>query len=393
MYDLTPKVTQFLDPKLAAQIDFFNKNGHKQKASETQVALVHVDASSPSLEAAHKMYECNQIKECLEMLQRLNVAPGTDDFETVAWAKLACRLLTVNGEEPAKAEGTAAAEGETEGETSAATGETADAAEVEAPAAPKEPENARDEQTHDPVLQEVLQVRECIDQRRSLPGEQLLNKRTWLLNWSLFAYFSGTRLQYLPDRLFGSMAMSVIQSTCPWILRYLAIAIVCLHSPTARYNRRIKDLVRVLQQESYEYKDTITDLVLSLYVDGDLDSVAFKLADAEETLKSDFFAVDLASEFVNKFRVLAADVYFKVHLSVSREKLATVLGFDEKHAPEFEKWFAAYLDHKVEAKLDVSYDEKTGIAKVAYTKHSVPAHIAEKVKHLDQKAKQIRQEV
>lgn len=384
MYDLTEKVLPFLDPKLASQVVFFNKEGRKQDLSATPVAAVLVDVSNPTLDVAHKLYECNQITECQEVLSRVQTVPGSFDAEVAAWARLACRLVSASA---APAPPTAQSLSAGSADDAAADDETVEAEKVEPERA--EPERARDELLHDPVLKEVVGVREALEARRSLPGEQLLVKRAWLLHWSLFAYFSGTRLQYLPDRLFATMPMSVIQSACPWLLRYLSVAVVCLHSPTARFNRRVKDLVRVLQLESYEYKDAVTDLVLSLYADGDLDTLAQKLSEAHKLLKNDFFATELADEFVDKFRVLAADVYFKVHLTVERDSLVQALGINDN----IDEWLQKYLSHKVDAKLDVSYDEASKIARVTYLKHSVPAYISDKVKHLDQKAKQIHQEI
>ena len=373
-YDLTDKVSAFLDPKLAAQIEFFNENGKKQDLGMIPVNTIHVDTAEPSLEAAHKLYECNNFPAAFGVLSRCNFAVGTEEQENAAWARLVCKLLT---------DSNAAAEESASGASTDAETPAVDDSEVQ------EFDNARSELLRDPLLKEVLGVRDVIEQRRSLPGAQLLNKRVWIIHWSLFAYFSGNRYQHLPDRLFSSMAMSVIQSSCPWILRYVAVAVVVLHSPTSRYNRRVKDLVRALQQESYEYKDAVTDLVLTLYSEGDFDDLSTKLEEARKLLEQDFFASYLANDFVEKFRILAADMYFKVHQKVNRKDLYQVLGISESD----EKWLEQYISFKNEAKLDTSYDASTGIAHVALVKPSIQNLVADKVKHLDQKTKQIAQEV
>ena len=51
------------------------------------------------------------------------------------------------------------------------------------------------------------------------------------------------------------------------------------------------DLVKVIQEESYTYKDPITSFIEDLYVNFDFDSAQQKLQQCEMVLSTDFFLV------------------------------------------------------------------------------------------------------
>jgi translation initiation factor 3 subunit E len=61
------------------------------------------------------------------------------------------------------------------------------------------------------------------------------------------------------------------------MLRYLTTAVI-----TNRRRRGVmKDLVRLIQQESYSYRDPITEFVECLYVNFDFDGAQQKLRECE----------------------------------------------------------------------------------------------------------------
>mgnify|MGYP007015869461 CR=1 FL=1 len=51
------------------------------------------------------------------------------------------------------------------------------------------------------------------------------------------------------------------------------------------------DLVKVIQEESYTYRDPITSFIEDLYVKFDFDSAQQKLRECEAVLSTDFFLV------------------------------------------------------------------------------------------------------
>merc|ERR1719450_962250 len=78
--------------------------------------------------------------------------------------------------------------------------------------------------------------------------------------------------------LYQKQYLNAIQTTCPWILRYLATAVI-----TNKSTRRnvMKDLIKVIQEESYTYQDPITSFIEDLYVNFDFDGAQQKLRDCE----------------------------------------------------------------------------------------------------------------
>jgi hypothetical protein len=68
---------------------------------------------------------------------------------------------------------------------------------------------------------------------------------------------------------------------CPHILRYLSTAVITTSCSSTRRRVVIKDLVKVIEQESYTYKDPITEFLQCLYVDFDFDGAQKKLRECE----------------------------------------------------------------------------------------------------------------
>jgi translation initiation factor 3 subunit E len=75
----------------------------------------------------------------------------------------------------------------------------------------------------------------------------------------------------------------------------------------------LKDLVRIVKQENYEYNDPVTDFVKALYIDFDFEEAQKKLGEAEEVLRSDFFLVAASDAFVDSARHLISESYCKIH--------------------------------------------------------------------------------
>lgn len=71
--------------------------------------------------------------------------------------------------------------------------------------------------------------------------------------------------------------LNAIQTICPHIMRYLATAVI---TNKARRNV-LKDLVKVIQQESYTYRDPITEFIEHLFVNFDFDGAQQKLRQCE----------------------------------------------------------------------------------------------------------------
>lgn len=75
---------------------------------------------------------------------------------------------------------------------------------------------------------------------------QQLQQRTWLIHWSLFVFFNHPqgRDSTIDLFLYNPEYLNTIQTTCPWILRYLTTAVIT----NKRRRNVLKDLVKVIQQ-------------------------------------------------------------------------------------------------------------------------------------------------
>jgi translation initiation factor 3 subunit E len=113
--------------------------------------------------------------------------------------------------------------------------------------------------------------------------------------------------------------INTIQTACPWILRYLSAAVITGRNKassgrnSSQYQRQIKDLVRIVRQEGYEYNDPVTDFIKALYIDFDFEEAQKKLSETEEILKNDFFLLGTADAFVDSARHLISESYCKIH--------------------------------------------------------------------------------
>lgn len=168
------------------------------------------------------------------------------------------------------------------------------------------------------AMEEVQKVKDSIETRLFNNPLAQLEHRTWLIHWSLFPFFNHDPARdVLTDLFFSSAYINTIQTSCPWILRYLAAAVITNRSRANKnqslYQRQLKDLIRVVRQEGYEYRDPITDFVKALYVDFDFEEAQKKLSEAEEVLRSDFFLVAAADAFVEAARHLISESYCKIH--------------------------------------------------------------------------------
>ncbi|XP_008485860.3 eukaryotic translation initiation factor 3 subunit E, partial [Diaphorina citri] len=143
----------------------------------------------------------------------------------------------------------------------------------------------------------------------------LLQQRTWLIHWSLFVFFNHVKGRDLIIDMFLNRPhyLNAIQTMCPHILRYLATAVIINRSK----RNALKDLVKVIQQESYTYKDPITEFLEHLYVSFDFESAREKLTECTEVLDNDFFLVACLDEFVENARLMIFETFCRIHQCIS----------------------------------------------------------------------------
>ncbi|TID14039.1 eukaryotic translation initiation factor 3 subunit E [Venturia nashicola] len=206
----------------------------------------------------------------------------------------------------------------------------------------------------DQAMEEVTKIKEMIDTRYFNNALVQLQQRTWLLHWCLFPFFNHELSRDTLSELFFSPAfINTIQTLCPWLLRYLTAAVITGRSRSRNsnaYQKQVKDLVRVVKQEGYEYSDPLTLFIKALYIDFDFEEAQQKLVEAEAILREDFFLRSLADSFVDSARHLISETYCKIHQRIDIKDLSTRLNLTPS---EGEKWIVNLIrDTRVDAKID-----------------------------------------
>ncbi|TGZ85404.1 eukaryotic translation initiation factor-like protein 3 subunit E [Ascodesmis nigricans] len=228
------------------------------------------------------------------------------------------------------------------------------------------------------ALEEVTKVRDAIEQKLYNNPLAQLQHRTWLTHWVLFPLFNfEDAREPMIELLFSPAFINTIQTSCPWILRYLAAAVITNRNRSRnsnQYQKQLKDLVRVVKQELYEYSDPVTEFITALCLDFDFEEARRKLGEAEEVLKSDFFLASSADQFVDCARHLISESYCKIHQRIDIKDLASRLNLSQD---EGEKWIVNLIrDTRVDAKIDY----KEGTVVMNHPPQSVYQQVIEKTR-------------
>merc|ERR1719429_193839 len=225
------------------------------------------------------------------------------------------------------------------------------------------------------ALEDLKRLQQFIDESTFGSSLQTLQQRTWLIHWSLFVFFNHPKGRDLIIELFlyQKQYLNAIQTTCPWILRYLATAVI-----TNKSTRRnvMKDLIKVIQEESYTYQDPITSFIEDLYVNFDFDGAQQKLRDCETVLVNDFFLVACLDDFIENSRLFIFETFCRIHQCISINMLAEKLNMKPEEA---ERWIVNLIRN---ARLDAKIDSKAGHVVMGTQAVSPYQQVIEKTKGL-----------
>jgi len=240
-------------------------------------------------------------------------------------------------------------------------------------------------QEWDNALEDLNRLKEFIDTTPCEPLKQL-QQRTWLIHWSLFVFFNHeTGLDAIIDLfLYQPAYANTIQTVCPHILRYLTTAVIA-QSQTQKRRDVLKHLVKVIQQESYTYRDPITEFVECLYVNFDFEGAQKKLRECELVLLNDFFLVARRDEFIENARLFIFETYCRIHNTISIKMLAEKLNMEADRA---EEWIVNLIRH---ARLDAKIDSKAGTVMMTPKVPSIYHQVIEKTKHLTFRSAQLEE--
>jgi len=230
-------------------------------------------------------------------------------------------------------------------------------------------------QNWDTAVEELDKLQQFIDESTFGSNLQTLQQRTWLIHWSLFVYFNHPRGRdsIIDHFLYTKQYLNAIQTTCPWILRYLSTAVI---ANKGRRRSVMKDLIKVIQEESYTYQDPITSFIEDLYVKFDFDGAQQKLRDCERVLINDFFLVACHDDFIENSRMMIFETFCRIHQCVSISMLAEKLNMS---ADEAERWIVNLIRN---AKLDAKIDSKQGTVVMGFETNSPYQQLIEKTKAL-----------
>merc|ERR1712055_656247 len=229
-------------------------------------------------------------------------------------------------------------------------------------------------QNWDTALEDLNRLKTFIDESTFGSNLQTLQQRTWLIHWSLFVFFNHPKgRDHIIDLfLFQPQYLNTIQTMCPHILRYLTTAVIT----NKRRKNVIKDLVKVIQQESYTYKDPITEFIECLYVSFDFDAAQTKLRECETVINNDFFLVACLDDFIENARLFIFETFCRIHQCISINMLAAKLNMTEDDA---EKWVVNMIRN---ARLDAKIDSKQGHVVMGTQAAAVHQQVIERTKGL-----------
>eukprot|EP00274_Cyanoptyche_gloeocystis_P000930 CAMPEP_0196661114 /NCGR_PEP_ID=MMETSP1086-20130531/42746_1 /TAXON_ID=77921 /ORGANISM="Cyanoptyche gloeocystis , Strain SAG4.97" /LENGTH=498 /DNA_ID=CAMNT_0041995867 /DNA_START=31 /DNA_END=1525 /DNA_ORIENTATION=- len=228
-------------------------------------------------------------------------------------------------------------------------------------------------QSWDTALDDMTRLKDAIETRSFTSALAQLEQRTWLIHWSLFIFFNHPNgRNVIIDLFFTDKYLNAIQTKSPWILRYLAAAVV-----TNKKRRHfLKDLVKVIQHEQYTYADPITDFLYSLYANYDFDAAHANLRECQKVLQNDFFLVSCQDEFMENARLFVFETYCRIHRCIDITLLASQLSMEKESA---ERWVVNLIRN---AKLDAKIDSQANHVIIASNFPSVYQQVIENTKGL-----------
>jgi translation initiation factor 3 subunit E len=206
------------------------------------------------------------------------------------------------------------------------------------------------------ALDDLIDLDKAINERSvHMSHQKQLQMRTWLIHWSLFVYFNikDGRLQ-LVEFMSQPSIMSVIQTNCPHLLRYLVAAVVINHQTNKRERknnkREIKDTVKVLQAEMSNYRDPVTEFLRLQKNEMDFEAMHQCLTLCKEVTENDFFLSPHANEFMESARLMVFECYCKLHQCIDMQELAERLDLGPDDAEE--KILQYIQEARVNGKID-----------------------------------------
>jgi len=313
------------------------KNGESMKDSKTFVNALQKDYNFKleHLESAYKLakylYECGNYQESTSYLYfcLIVMSPNDKNYLNVLWGKLAAEILTLNW---------------------------------------------------NTALEDLTRLRDYID-NANFSTIQALQQRTWLIHWSVLVFFNHPKGRDLIIEMFlyKPLYLNAIQTMCPHIMRYLATAVII--NRTRR--NALKDLIKVIQQEAYTYRDPITEFLECLYVNFDFEGARLKLHECQTVILNDFFIVACLNDFVEDARLMIFETFCRIHQCITISMLADKLNMKPSEA---ECWIVNLIRN---ARLNAKIDSKLGHVVMGTQPLSPYQQLVEKIDSLSMRSEHL----
>lgn len=132
--------------------------------------------------------------------------------------------------------------------------------------------------------------------------------------------------------------LNTIQTACPWVLRYLAAAAILARKATAttpRLRHALKEVVKVVVMEEYQYQDPITLFLKELFVEFDFEAAQKMLGQAEQVVGEDFFLNEYKDEFLDNARYLISEAYCRIHQRIDIAYVSSSHRSSHMYLPRF----------------------------------------------------------
>ena len=78
----------------------------------------------------------------------------------------------------------------------------------------------------------------------------------------------------------------------------------------------MKELVKIIEQELYEYQDPVTQFIEALFVHFDFEGAQKKLKECEDVLMNDFFLAATQEDFMESARQFISETYCRIHQKI-----------------------------------------------------------------------------
>lgn len=200
----------------------------------------------------------------------------------------------------------------------------------------------------------------------------------WLLHWSLFYYFKRTpaldtmafldhitNLDVKAGERYRFVYGNALQSLCPHLLRYAAVAAI-LNKKKRAALRRVQ---RMCESEMLAgTTDPFIRFLDALSGSSDFKTASAILSEFDAAIPVDFFLADHKDEIINAARMMIFEESLRIHKSVSIPAAAKRLGMPEDRT---EAWLVDVIQ---DAKFDATIDSVHRVVNVNISAHRKSIH-------------------